>query len=52
MKSIENRQRPPRSLRKHIRQLKADLRRELGPQEATRAIDRELRRLRQSGGSS
>ena len=48
MRAIDNRQRPPRSLRKHIRHLKADLRRELGPHDAARAIERELRRLRRS----
>ena len=46
MKQIDNRQSHPRSLRKHIRRLKADLRRELGRQDAAKAIERELRGYR------
>jgi len=46
MKNLDNRQRHPRSMRKHIRHLKANLRRELPPQEAAKTIERELRRIR------
>lgn len=42
MKNILNRQRPPRSQRKYVRSLKARLRRELGPEAAIAAIEREL----------
>ena len=46
MSSRNSTQRPPRSLRKHIRALKADLRRELGREDAAKPIERALRGLR------
>jgi hypothetical protein len=39
-------ERLPRSVRKHLRQRKATLRRELPPEKAARAIDRLLREFR------
>ena len=49
MKAVRHK-RLPRSIRKHIRRQKAQLRRQLSAAEASRAIDQLVRRLRHDAG--
>ncbi len=43
MTKVEDKNRVPRSVRKHIRRRKAAIRRELPPEQAKRAIERLMR---------